>query len=257
MADSGKVAGGSSTMHIGPLGSTVHILRADAGTVAALAGIDWTRWFRRVRLDPVQGLVTLMTPSRLHDELAQAFDDIVDAAASAVSGASKSFRTARLRGPDDPPRTGMEPDCAFYLDERARAYIAALARSEAAAEAYFRITPPDLVVEVEITHGDEGRIERYRDIGVRELWRLDGRQGSRALRADFLALQPGTPARSLAASEVLAGLTPADVCEAVERVRLSGTRDERMAAVARIVRRRQRASVRLREEPKPFGAVTG
>ena len=34
-------------MHIGPLGSTVHVIRADAETVAALAGIDWNRHFRR------------------------------------------------------------------------------------------------------------------------------------------------------------------------------------------------------------------
>ena len=47
-------------------------------------------------------------------------------------------------------------------------------------------------------------------------------------------------------------LTPDDVCEAVEGVRLSGTRDERTEAVARIVRRRQRASVRVREEEAPY-----
>lgn len=32
----------------GPLGSTVHVLRADAETVVALAAIDWNRRFRRV-----------------------------------------------------------------------------------------------------------------------------------------------------------------------------------------------------------------
>ncbi len=245
-----------ATMRVGPLGSTVHVLRADAGTVAALAAIDWNRWFSRIRLDPVGGFITLMTPSRLHDELAEIFDDIVDAAASSVAGASKSFRTTRLREPNDPPGTGLEPDCAFYLDERARAYIAALAEGEAAAEAYFLSTPLDLVVEVEITHGDDGRIERYSELGVRELWRLHGRKGTHALRADFLALRRGTPPRPLAASEVLAGLTPADVCEATERVRLSATRDERSAAVAHIVRRRQRASVRVREEEEtPYGNV--
>ena len=246
-----------ATMCVGPLGSTVHVLRADAETVTALAAIDWNRWFSRVRLDPVGGVITLMSPSRLHDELAQIFDDIVDAAASAVAGASKSFGTTRLRKPDEPPGTGLEPDCAFYLDERARAYIAALAEGEAAAEAYFLHTPPDLVVEVEITHGDDGRIERYGAIGVRELWRLHGRKGTSELRADFLALRRGAPPRALAASEVLAGLTPADVCEATEGVRLSATRDERSAAVARIVRRRQRASVRVREEETPYGAATG
>ena len=43
------------TMHTGPLGSTIHALRADAGTVAELAAIDWTRHYRRVCLDPAAG----------------------------------------------------------------------------------------------------------------------------------------------------------------------------------------------------------
>ena len=238
-------------MHTGPLGSCVHVLRADAGTVTALAAVDWNRWFGRVCLDPVRGLVVLMSPSRLHDDLARIFDDIVDAAVSA----SKGLRTARLRGRNEPPGTGMEPDCAFYLDERARAYREALVEGEDAAEAFFEGTPPDLVVEVEITHADAGKIERYGDIGVRELWRLHGRKGTRDLRADFFALDPGRPPRRLAASAVLGGLTPDDVCEAANSVRMCLTRDERTEAVARIVRRRRRASVRVRETAAPSAAA--
>ena len=30
-----------ATMHTGPLGSTIHVLRADAETVAGPAAIDW------------------------------------------------------------------------------------------------------------------------------------------------------------------------------------------------------------------------
>ncbi len=52
---------------------------------------------------------------------------------------------------------------------------------------------------------------------------------------------------------MLGALTPGDVREAVDDMRLSLTREERTAAVARIVRRRQRASVRLHEETAPYG----
>ena len=72
----------SATMHTGPLGSTIHVLRADAATIAELAAIDWSRCFRRVCLDPVRGLITLMSPSRLHDDLAAILDHIVDIAGS-------------------------------------------------------------------------------------------------------------------------------------------------------------------------------
>ena len=243
----------SATMLTGPLGSTIHVLRADAGTIAELAAIDWSRHFRRVCLDPVRGVITLMAPSHPHEDLASIFDDIVDAAGSTLAGATKKLRSLRLRGPGEPPGTGMEPDCTFYVGERARGYFAALAEGKAALDAYVERIAPDLVVEVEITHADAGKAERYGEMGVRELWRLHGRKGTRELRAEFLALGPaGSAPRKLSASEVLEGLTPDDVCEAVEGVRFGLTHDERAEAVARIVRRRQQASVRVREEEAAY-----
>lgn len=243
-------------MSTGPLGSTVHALRVDAATVTALAAVDWSRSFSRVCCDPVRGLITLMTPSRLHEDLAETLAQIVHAAGNAIAGAAKDLRATRLRGREDPPGTGMEADCAFYLGERARAYCAALAKGEAAADAFFERTPLDLVVEVEITSADEGKIERYADLGVRELWRLHGRPGTRDLRADFLALRPGASPHRLAVSRVLEGLTPGDVCETVDRVRVSATLDECKQTVARIVGRR-RASVSVREGDTPYAATAG
>ena len=236
-----------ATRHTGPLGSTIHVLRADAGTIAELAAIDWNRCFRRVCLDPVRGIITLMAPSRLHEDLSEILGQVVDAAGSAITGATKGIRSTRLRGRGEPPGTGMEPDCAFYVGERARGFYAARAEGEAALDAYVERVAPDLVVEVEITHVDESKIERYGEMGVRELWRLHGREGTRELRAEFLALRPGSAPRRLDASEVLEGLTPDDVCEAVEAVGASQTGGQRTEAVSRIVRRRRQASVRVRE----------
>ena len=110
------------TMLTGPLGSTVHVLRADAGTIAELAAIDWNRYFPRVCLDPVRGLITLMSPSHLHEDLSEIFGHIVDVAGSELAGAAKGIRCTRLRGRGEPPGTGMEPDCAFYVGERAREF---------------------------------------------------------------------------------------------------------------------------------------
>ena len=104
-------------MHTGPLGSTIHVLRTDPATVVALAAVDWNRAFRRAYLDPVRGLITLMAPSRLHEELARTLDHVVDVAASALTGAVQGLLAARLREPTAPPGTGMEPDCAFYVGE--------------------------------------------------------------------------------------------------------------------------------------------
>ena len=167
-----------ATMHVGPLGSAIHVLRADAQTIEQLAAIDWNRHFRRVCLDPVRGLITLMSPSRLHEDLSRIFDDIVDEAADRLGRASKPLRSIRLRGRGEPPGTGMEPDCTFYVGERADGYQTALMEGEAAADAFLESTAPDLVVEVELTNADAGKVERYGQMGVREIWRLHGRKGS-------------------------------------------------------------------------------
>ena len=244
----------SATTYTGPLGSTIHVLHADAETVAALATIDWNRHFRRVCLDPVRGLITLMSPSFPHEDLATILDNFVDTAGSLIAGATKGLRSTRLRGLGEPPGTGMEPDCAFYVGDRAREYFAALGEGDDAEAAHVERTAPDLVVEVEITHADEGKAERYGEMGVRELWRLHGRKGTRELRAEFLALHRGMEPRMLDISQVLEWLTPADVCEAVDGVRVGQTHDERREAVARVVRRRQRANVQVREEEMAYSS---
>ena len=154
-----------ATTRTGPLGSTIYVLQADPQTVVALAAIDWNRSFRRVCLDPVRGLITLMAPSRLHEEFAAILGHVVDVAASVLAGAAKDLLNARLREPGSPPGTGMEPDCAFYLSGKARAYRTALALGKEAADAFFDENAPDLVVEVEITRADESKIERLRGPG--------------------------------------------------------------------------------------------
>ena len=57
------------TMYTGALGSVIHVPRAEPETVVRLAAVDWNRHFRRVCLDPVRGLITLMAPSHLHEDL--------------------------------------------------------------------------------------------------------------------------------------------------------------------------------------------
>ena len=158
----------ATTSHLGPLGSTIHVLRADAATIAELAAVDWSRHFGRVSLDPARGLITLMSPSRLHDDLSVILEDIVDLAAEEFGWTSKGLRSTRLRPRGDPPGTGMEPDCAFYVGERAERYRLALMEGNAAADAFVDELGPDLVVEVEVTHVDKGKIERYGALGAQE-----------------------------------------------------------------------------------------
>ena len=186
-----------------------------------------------------------MVPSHHHEDLSGILDDVVNIAGSVMTGTTKGIRSTRLRGRHEPRGTGLEPDSGFYVGERARGYFSARGEGRAVLETYVERTAPDLVVEVEITDADAGKAERYGELGVRELWRLHSIGESWEVRAELLALSAGNAPRQIDASEVLEGLTPADVCEAVENVGASPTRDEQTEAVERIVRRRQ-ASVRVR-----------
>ena len=115
----------------GPLDFTVHNLQAEPETVAALAAIEWNRRFRRVGPDPVRGLVTLIYPARLHEELSAMFGDIVEVAADTQSGAGRGIDSTRLRGGGNLPDTAMEPECAFHAGVRARAHSRAWREEEA------------------------------------------------------------------------------------------------------------------------------
>ena len=75
------------------------------------------RHFRPVCLDPARGLVTLMSPSHPHEDLSTIYDDIVNVAGSTFARAAKKLGSLRIRGQGEPPGTGMEPDCTFYVGD--------------------------------------------------------------------------------------------------------------------------------------------
>ena len=88
------------------------------------------------------------------------------------------------------------------------------------ADEYLERNAPDLVIEVELTSVDAGKTERSEQIGIRDLWRLHGRKGSREITADFLALQSNGAPRLLGASA-----HPCDLIDQIEeRVRIQEQR---------------------------------
>ncbi|MCS6960850.1 MAG: Uma2 family endonuclease [Pseudanabaenaceae cyanobacterium SKYGB_i_bin29] len=63
---------------------------------------------------------------------------------------------------------GAEPDCAYYIQNYAQV---------AGRKVNFAIDPPpDLVVEVDITHSDIDKNLFYATLGVPEFWRFDGKE---------------------------------------------------------------------------------
>ena len=236
------------TMHTGPLGSTIHVLRADAETIAELAAVDWNRHFRRVCLDPVRGFITLMSPSRLHEDLASIFDDIVGVAASDLAGAARKLRSPRLRGRGEPPGQGWSPIA------RSTSASGPGAISKRSVKGARRPTPSSIAPHPTLWSKPKSRAPMQARPNATARWECGSCGDCTGARAPMSCgwsswrCIPAVHHASSIASEVLEGLTPDDVCEAVEGVRFSLTDEECREAVARVVRRRQRTSVRVREE---------
>lgn len=181
--------------------------------IAGLAEFDWNRLARRVFIDPVSGVIALMTPSPAHERQARG----LDWAMAAVAGRGypvAPLGSTRWRLPEDPRNTGAEADACYYLAEKAMSWRAIDPMDDSALEAFVLKTPPDLVIEVERSQGDETKPLAYRRLGVPEMWRIDIAGNTReAVMLDLLA--PDGPS-IIACSAVLPGATPAFVLDAME-----------------------------------------
>ena len=198
----------------GSMGSEVSVLRFPPASFAEAAGIDWSATARRVFIDSVSGLIALMSPSSAHEIHAQGSGDLVKEIGKAYGIRTVGLGSTRWKTPGDPQKGAAEPDACYYLGEKAEAWDDAYAAGEAAREAFEAAHPPDLVIEVERSHGDAGKPAFYRALGVPEMWRLDiGRD--RRLEAEIIDLQAEDAPELLTGSFVLPLCTPSFVAGAV------------------------------------------
>ena len=185
--------------------------------VAQLAAMDFPNSdlpFRRVSIDPVRGAAVMMAPSRLHERIAVRLDKVAEGLGGGVQGGGRrveQLRGTRWRDREGPQGAGAEADCAFYVGETAKAYLRAEALGDEQADAFTDRHPPDLVVEINVSHIDEGKPAWYRRLGVTELWAVAAGKSPDRLEVEFLDLQaPDGPAASRE-SRVIPGAQPVDV----------------------------------------------
>ena len=77
-------------------------------------------------------------------------------------------------------------------------------------------TPPDLVVEVEVTHLDGRKPNRYAELGAREMWQANFHQekDQNQVLVTILDLQARGGPREVVQSRVLPNLTATSLAEA-------------------------------------------
>ncbi len=182
--------------------------------------------FRRVVLDPVRGFILLVSPSAEHESLAAHISDVVRIAASALDLDSEDLRATRWRRRGDQENTGIEPDSCFYLGENAVNYLKAMEGGQS--EEFIDAHPPDLVVEVTVSHFDEEKQLAYQERGVPEYWQIKAR-GNTFPQVDFVGLQTTESRKLLSVSSVLPGLTVAAVQDCLQARRRARPRDYALA----------------------------
>lgn len=121
---------------------------------------------RAARLTYCQGTLEIMTPLEAHDNPSDLIGDFIKILVDQFDFNIKSMGSTTLSRPD--LRVGAEPDKGFYIanEPLVRGKTVDLATDP----------PPDLIVEVDITHTDINENLLYAEMGVPELWRYDGQQ---------------------------------------------------------------------------------
>lgn len=112
-----------------------------------------------------RGVLEIMSPLPERERLNRAIQLLLPVVAEETGAALYSLGSTTFNR-DDLQR-GFEPDSCFYLQNVSRA------RDKDRIDLYVD-PPPDLVVEIDITHPSLDELSIYAQIGVPEVWRYDG-----------------------------------------------------------------------------------
>jgi Uma2 family endonuclease len=187
-----------------------------------LEGVSWTLYERlaqelaeqRIYLTFDGGRLELMSPSPEHEWWKSLFGRLLGALALERAVTAEAMGSTTLKRAD--LAKALEPDECYYLQG-----AGALRRKRETNLA--RDRPPDLAVEIDVTHRAIGREGIYAALGVPEVWHFDGRS------LTFLLLQEDGSYRQAEASGAFPGLTVADF---LRFLRLAEEKDQGAAVLA-------------------------
>jgi Uma2 family endonuclease len=143
---------------------TEHVVLYDVPWKAYEAILD-AMGDRRLRHTYDRGTLEIMSPLKRHDRTKKIVARMIEAASSALRIDIQSIGSTTLRKKEK--EKGLEPDECYYVAHEAdvRHY-----------DDYDpdRDPPPDLAIEVDVTHSSLSRMDVYRGLGISEVWRLQG-----------------------------------------------------------------------------------
>lgn len=113
------------------------------------------------------GVLEIMSPSGEHEEINDLIKQLVFVLAEEMDVELRSFGSKTFKRAD--LRKGFEPDSCFYIQNLER--ITDTGDPDLAVH-----PPPDLVVEIDITHPSLSKFSIYAQVGIPEFWLYDGRK---------------------------------------------------------------------------------
>jgi Uma2 family endonuclease len=181
-----------------------------------LSGVDWHTYSRllhlfaerpRVRLTYDRGELEIMSPLVEHDDDSRFLGDLVFLLTEELGlplkrGGSTTLRRRRRQ-------RGLEPDECFWIANAPR--MAGVRRLDLRVH-----PPPDLAIEVDVSHSSLDRMAIYAALGVPEVWRLDG--GT----LTFHVLDANGAYQAAANSRAFPQVAPADLLGFLQQARRAG-----------------------------------
>jgi Uma2 family endonuclease len=177
---------------------------ARAREAAAMIAIDNASWElyelllrevegQNVRITYDQGRMVLMSPLPIHEKVKKLAGRLIELATLERDIPVSSFGSTTWKRQD--LAKGLEPDECYYIQNEPAVH----GRADIDLD---RDPPPDLAVEVDITHNPLDRPSIYAALGVQELWRYDG------VRFTFVHRTAAGRYEPIAMSEALPFMTP-------------------------------------------------
>lgn len=158
---------------IQPSASAVTAVAKQGENRVALRGISWLSYqqilhalpdSRAARLTYDRGILEITMPLETHEYSSELIGLFIRILVLEMGLKLKSLRSTTINRPD--LERGAEPDCAYYIQNQPKVAGKTVDFSQD--------PPPDLVVEVDITHTDIDKNGLYASLGVPEFWRYNG-----------------------------------------------------------------------------------
>jgi Uma2 family endonuclease len=157
-----------------PQSRSIFANTSDGEKRVLLHGISWTAYLqildalpetRAARLTYDDGVLEITVPLEIHEFSRSLIERLIITLVELMGLKIKTMGSTTMKYPEF--KKGAEPDNAYYIQNQPVV--------KGREVDFSQDPPPDLVVEVDITHTDIAKNQFYAKLGVPEFWRFNGK----------------------------------------------------------------------------------